>query len=179
MSGLELAFLAMTIIGAGFVFFTLVVGEIADVFGGDAGDTGGDGHDVDGPGWASPTVLAGAITGYGLTGFVATRSGLSPFWALLLGALVAFGVGFLMISILRALYRQQGNSGVSGATFEGINAVVTLSIPPGAMGQVQFRDKNGVLVTRSAASTWSEEMPAGTEVIVKRVLADHVVVSRT
>lgn len=174
MSGLELAFLAMVIVGAGFVFFTLVVGEVADLFGGD----GGDGGSADGPGWASPTVLAGAVTGYGLTGFIATRSGLDGIWALLLGAVVAVAVGFAMISILRTLYRQQGNSQVGRASYEGVSAVVTLSIPPGGKGQVQFRDRNGVLVTKAAASTWSEEMPVGTEATIKRVLADHVVVSR-
>ncbi len=173
MSGLELGFLAMIIVGAGFVFFTLVVGEISDVFGGDGGEVG------DGPGWASPTVLAGAVTAYGLAGFVAIRSGLDTIWAVILGAVFAVAVGFVMITILRTLTKQQSNSQVSRASYEGLDAVVTLSIPPGGKGQVQFRDRNGVLVTKSAASTWSEEMPSGTEAIIKRVLADHVVVSRT
>lgn len=173
MSGLELAFLAMVVLGAGFVFFTLVVGEVADFFGGDAGT------DVDGPGWTSPTVLAGAITGYGLAGFVASRSGLDTIWAVILGAVFAVAVGIAMIAILGTLTRQQANSQISRASYEGLPAVVTLSIPPGGKGQVQFRDRNGVLVTKTAASTWSEEMPVGTEAIVKRVLADHVVVSRT
>ena len=133
MSGLELAFLAMIIIGAGFVFFTLVVGEIADVLGGDGGDAG------DGPGWASPTVLAGAVTAYGLAGFVATRSGLDTVWAVILGAVFAVAVGFVMITLLRALTKQQSNSQVSRASYEGLAAVVTLSIPPGGKGQVQFR----------------------------------------
>jgi hypothetical protein len=34
-------------------------------------------------------------------------------------------------------------------------------------------------VTKPAASTWSQVMPVGTEANIKRVLADHVVVSRT
>lgn len=173
MDGYQLAFLAMTLVGGGLLVFALLFGELADMFGGDADLSGGDGLS-----WASPTVLAGAICAYGVTGLVATESGLEGGWAVLLGAVVGCVVAAGLIAMLRTLGRQQGNSQVSRESYTGLTAVVTLSIPPGGKGEVQFRDSNGVLVTRPAASNWSETMPAGTEATVKRVLADHVVVSR-
>ncbi len=172
MDGYQLAFLAMTLVGGAFLVFSLLVGEVADVFGSDA-DLSGDGLS-----WASPTVLAGAVCAYGVTGLVATESGLDGGWAVLLGAVVGVIVAAGLVAMLGMLARQQGNSQVSRESYAGLTAVVTLSIPPGGRGEVQFRDSNGVLVTRPAASTWSETMPAGTETTVKRVLADHVVVSR-
>ena len=172
MDGYQLAFLAMTAVGGAVLVFSLIVGEVADVFGGDA-DLSGDGIS-----WASPTVLAGAICAYGVTGLIATQSGLDGGWALLLGAVTGLVVAAGLFAMLGMLARQQGNSQVSRESYTGLTAVVTLSIPPGGRGEVQFHDKNGVLVTRPAASNWSETMPTGTEATVKRVLADHVVVSR-
>ena len=174
MSGLELTFLAMTIIGAGFLIFSLVVGEVGDLIGGDIHHDGSDG-----PGWASPTVLAGALTAYGVTGFIAVRSGLHGVWAFLLGAVVGVLVAVALGSLLRMMARQQANSQVSRETYVDLTAVVTVSIPPGGKGEVRFLDRNGVVVTKPAASTWSQVMPVGTEANIKRVLADHVVVSRT
>jgi hypothetical protein len=173
MDGYQLAFLAMTLVGGAFLVFSLLVGEVADVFGGDADLSGGDG-----PSWASPTVLAGAVCAYGVAGLVATESGLDGIWAVVLGAVVAVIVAAGLVALLGMLGRQQGNSQISRESYQDLTAVVTLSIPPGGKGEVQFRDKNGVLVTKPAASTWSETMPAGTEATIKRVLADHVIVSR-
>ena len=163
----------MTLVGGAFLVFSLLVGEVSDFFGGDSDLGGGDG-----PSWASPSVLAGAVCAYGVTGLIATESGLDGIWAVLLGAVVGAVVAAGLVSLLRMFSRQQGNSQVSRESYMGLTAVVTLSIPPGGKGEVQFRDKNGVLVTKPAASTWSETMPAGTEARIKRVLADHVVVSR-
>ncbi len=173
MDSYQLAFLAMTLVGGAFLVFSLLVGEVSDFFGGDSDLSGGDG-----PSWASPSVLAGAVCAYGVTGLIATESGLDGIWAVLLGAVVGVVVAAGLVLLLRTLSRQQGNSQVSRESYAGLTAVVTLSIPPGGKGEVQFRDKNGVLVTKPAASTWSETMPAGTEASIKRVLADHVVVSR-
>jgi hypothetical protein len=174
MSGLELTFLAMTILGAGFLILSLVIGEIGDLIGGDIHHSGSDG-----PGWASPTVVAGALTGYGLTGFIAVRSGWHGAWAFLLGAAVAIAVAAALGFLLRTMARQQANSQVSRESYLDLTAVVTISIPPGGKGEVRFLDRNGVVVTKPAASTWSQVMPVGTEANIKRVLADHVVVSRT
>src|SRR5918992_1457940 len=172
MDGYQLAFLAMVLVGGAFLVFSLLVGEVSDFFGDDADLSGGDGLS-----WASPTVLAGAICAYGVTGLIATESGLDGIWAVLLGAGVGVLVGAGLVTVLRTLSRQQGSSQVSRESYLGQTAVVTLSIPPGGKGEVQFRDSNGVLVSKPAASTWSETMPVGTEASIKRVLADHVVVS--
>ena len=174
MSELQLAFLMMLIVGGGFLVFSLLVGEVSD-FIGDQGDASGN----EGPGWTSPSVIAGFLCAYGLTGFIASRSGLHGILAFGLGAAVGLVVAFGMITFLRTLARQQGNSQLSNETYLGLTAVVTLSIPPGGKGEVQFRDKNGVLVRKVAASTWAQTMPVGTETNIKTVLADHVVVSRT
>ena len=174
MGELELAFLMMVIVGGAFLIFSLFLGEISDFVGDHAG---GSGHD--GPGWASPTVIAGFLCAYGLTGFIASRSGLHGLLAFGLGAAVGLAVAFGMVSFLRALSKQQGNSQLSSESYLGLTAVVTLSIPPDGKGEVQFRDNNGVLVRRAAASTWTQTMPSGTEAHIKSVLADHVIVSRT
>ena len=133
------------------------------------------------PGWASPTVLAGAVTGYGLAGFVATRSGLHPIWAVVLGAAFAALVGFVMISILRTLTRQQGNSQVSRSTFEGLRSSRNPQHPARRHGAGPVpRSGNGVLVTKSAASTWSEEgCPPAPRPSSSAFWRNHVVVSRT
>jgi hypothetical protein len=172
---MEFAFLAMTIVGLGFLILSLLIGELSDVFG-DGDFDGGDGHH--GPGFLSPSVLAGGLTAYGLTGFIAVNSGLENIWAVLLGAVVGVGVAALLVVMLRQLSKQQSNSSVSDRSFIDVSAVVTVSIPPEGKGEVRFRDPNGGVVTRPAMSTWSQVMPAGTSVVIKQVLADHVLVSR-
>jgi hypothetical protein len=83
-----------------------------------------------------------------------TESGLDGIWAVLLGAVVGVVVAAGLVMLLRTLSRQQGNSQVSRESYAGLTAVVTLSIPPGGKGEVQFRDKNGVLVL--SLRLWSE-----------------------
>ncbi|HQY30612.1 MAG TPA: hypothetical protein PK691_04970 [Thermomicrobiales bacterium] len=176
MSGYELAFLAMTIVGVGFLILSLLVGELSDVFGDISSESGGYHHD--GPGFLSPSVLSGGLAGYGVTGFIAVRSGLSGVWAVLLGAVVGVAVAGLIVMLLSQLSKQQANSHISDRSFVDLPAVVTVSIPPAGKGEVQFRDPNGGVVRRPAMSTWSQVMPTGTDVVIKRVLADHVLVSR-
>lgn len=178
MSGIELAFLAMTIVGLGFLILSLVVGELSDIFsdGGGEGYDSGDGHH--GPGFLSPSVLAGGLAAYGLTGFIAVHSGLEKGWSVLLGAVVGIAVAALLVTMLRQLAKQQANSHISDRSFVDLPAVVTIGIPVGGKGQVQFRDPNGGIVSRPAMSTWTQVMPTGTDVVIKQVLADHVLVSR-
>ncbi|WP_395727236.1 NfeD family protein [Nakamurella sp.] len=140
--------------------------------------TGHAGHiEADGPSWLSSRVILGAAAGFGAFGLGAQAVGLSG-WVTLPIALVGFfGMAIVIRQlVLRPMWRQQSNLLLSRDSYVGSRGQVTLGIRSGESGLVRFLDRNGAPVTDFAVSGDGAELPAGTDVLVVDVTAQHVVV---
>lgn len=136
------------------------------------------GHvETDGPSWLSSRVILGAAAGFGAFGLGAQAVGLSG-WVTLPIALVGFfGMAIVIRQlVLRPMWRQQSNLLLSRDSYVGSRGQVTLGIRAGESGLVRFLDRNGAPVTDFAVSGDGAELPAGTDVLVVDVTAQHVVV---
>lgn len=162
------------VIGAiGFVFLlaSLVLGDIFEMFGGEA-DLGS--ADVD-FGFLDSRVIAVFVTAFGGFGAIAVQLGYGTFAASMAGLLG--GVVFAVVVAIfgRFLVGQQASSSVTDNDLIGKTAQVSVAIRDGAVGQITVRigDER---VEKIARSTGNEEIKAGTLVKVLDVAGDSVIV---
>ena len=142
-------------------------------------ETGDHGSDVaaDGPSWVSSRVILGAAAGFGAFGLGAQAAGLSGWITLPIAVVGFFGMAIVIRQlVLRPMWRQQSNSLLSRESYVGSRGHVTLGIRSGESGLVRFLDRNGTPVTDFAIAGDGVELPAGTDVLVVDVTAQHVVV---
>lgn len=164
-------FLGIAAIGFLFLMISLVFGELFDHLGVD--------HDVDmgGPGFFSGRIMSVFITGFGGFGAIATRYGLSPTTA----SLVGFASGLVFASIIyafaRFLYGQQATSQVESAELVGQNARVVVAIPAGGVGQIRCR-VGEELVDKIAQSRDGAAIPENTSVRIDEILGETVIVKK-
>ncbi len=172
-ANLNLLAVFLIIGGVGFLFLlaSLVLGDIFDLFGGDAGLSG---PDVD-FGFLDSRVIAVFITAFGGFGAIGVQMGL----AAVASSLIGLGGGVVFAGIVslfgRFLIGQQASSSVTDDDLIGKTAQVAVAIKAGEIGQVSVRigDER---VERIARSRGDEEIKAGTLVKIAAVAGDSVIV---
>ena len=172
-ANLNLLAVFLIIGGIGFVFLlaSLVLGDIFDMFGGDAGPASAD---VD-FGFLDSRVIAVFITAFGGFGAIAVQMGF--------GAAASSGFGLFggvvfaaVVSLFgKFLIGQQASSSVTDDDLIGKTAQVAVAIKPGEIGQISVRigDER---VEKIARSGGDEEIKAGTLVRVAAIAGDSVIV---
>jgi membrane protein implicated in regulation of membrane protease activity len=168
-------------IGAFGLLFLLVMLFVGDLFGGDHdGDFGGDhgeiGHDS-GPGFLSARVMSSFLMAFGVGGMVARYYGLSHPAAAGCGVVVGLVMSTIVYQFARLLYSQQASSEVHMSRLIGKTAEVTVGIPQGGMGQVTL-EYGGERTTQIARSADGGVIPPGTEVVIKSLRGDSIIVER-
>ncbi len=173
-ANLNLLVVFLVIGGIGFVFLlaSLVLGDIFEMFGGDA-DIGGDsGLDF---GFLDSRVIAVFITAFGGFGAIGVQMGF--------GAAASSGFGLLggvvfalVVSLFgRFLIGQQASSSVTDDDLIGKTAQVAVAIKQGEIGQISIRIGDD-RIEKIARSKDGEEIKAGTLVKVHSIAGDSVIV---
>jgi hypothetical protein len=149
-------YLATFVIGVLALVGTLVFGEL--------GDTGSGG---DGLPFLSLTTLAIALFGVGAGGLVGQlTSGSAP-----VSVLLALGGGLGAVFLTRGLLlpyilRQQSNSHTGRASFVGQIGTVTITIPAGQWGEVEFTAPDGGRTRMRAVSDEEGTISKGARVYI-------------
>lgn len=129
--------------------------------------------------WLSFKAIAAGLIGFGFVGWLlGTRHGTAGFW-LWLGSLAGAVLFYWPVVrwLLPWLKSLDVNELQTRNSYQGIVAKVTLAIPAGGKGDVQFVNQAGVYVRESArAHRPDEEFPVGTEVLIVDVENECVVV---
>jgi membrane-bound ClpP family serine protease len=165
--------------------FILVAGSF--LFGHDH-DVGGDhvdlGHDAD-AGGDEPTisifslkVIGTLLMGFGAAGAIAKHYGSDVLPASLIGLLCGLVLGGLMYAVLGVFYKQQASSLVETSSAVGCTGTVTVSIGPGALGEVGL-NLSGQYSTYLASSHDGAPIPKGQAVRVIRTIGSQLVVQKT
>lgn len=164
-------------IGAfGFLFLVVML-----FFGGDAG--GGD-HDgvahgdgeAGGPSVFSARIMAAFLSAFGVGGVVGRYYNLSHPAASGVGVVSGIIMAGLVYQFAKLLYSQQASSEVQMSTLVGRSAEVSVSIPPGGVGQVTL-SVSGERSEHIARSRSGDALPRGTEVVITGLRGDSVVVA--
>lgn len=131
-------FTAPALLGTGFLFIQLVLGEL-----------GGDGAldmdldvDIDGDhpgaefGWLSVQSISAFFLGYGWIGFAAYRFLDVGFTgSAIIGVLAGVGVAWLMVWLLRSFLKLQNNTNVSITQARGMVGEVYVTVPESGQGR--------------------------------------------
>jgi membrane protein implicated in regulation of membrane protease activity len=164
-------FLAIAAVGFLFLVIALIFGEIFDFFDHDAD------VDVGGPGIFSSRVVAVFITAFGGFGAIATRYGVDPLIASLVGVASGFFFGGLILMFARFLYNQQATSEVRTTDLVGQSGRVIVAIPANGVGQIRCRIGEE-LVDKVAQSRDGSAIAEHATVRVETVLGETVVVTK-
>ena len=167
-----LVFLIIAAIGFVFLLVSLVVGDLFDSFGFDAGADGvADGHAV-----LDSRVISVYVTSFGGFGAIGIQMGLSIVVSSLIGLAGGAVLGGIVSLFARFLYKQQSSSSVSTAQMVGRTAQVIVSIAPGSLGQVSCRvgEERIEMLARAKDNL---EIKAGAMVRVEEIAGDSVIVS--
>ncbi len=167
-----MVFLAIAAIGFIFLLITLIVGDIFDGFGIDAGVDGG----VDGHGLLDSRVISVFVTSFGGFGTIGIQMGLGIVASSLIGLASGVVLGGLVSLFARFLYKQQSSSSIGTAQMVGRTAQVIVSIAPGSLGQVSCR-VGEERIEKLARSRDNMEIKAGAMVRVEAIAGDSVIVS--
>ena len=132
----NLAFAVFVAIGAlGFLFLliSLLVGELFD----HGADLVHSGFEHGGPSFFSTRVLSVLVTAFGGTGAIATQMGAGIVASSVIGGLSGVFFAGIILAFARFLYSQQSSSDVRREDLIGRTAEVTVTIPPGGLGQIR------------------------------------------
>lgn len=174
-SSTNLLLLFAIIGGVGFVFLlaSLVLGDIFEMFGGEA-DIGGDsGVDF---GFLDSRVIAVFVTAFGGFGAIAVWSGYGAVASSIAGLLGGVVFGGVVSAFGRFLIGQQASTTVTDEDLVGRTAQVTVAIKPGELGQVTAR-VGDERVEKLARTTGGDEIRPGTVVKISAVAGDSVIVT--
>ncbi len=160
--------------GVGFVFLvaSLVLGDIFEMFGGEA-DIGGDGADF---GLFDSRVIAVFVTAFGGFGTIAAWSGYGAIASSMAGLAGGLVFGGVVSAFGRFLVGQQASSTVTDDALIGKTAQVTVAIKPGSVGQITAR-VGDERVERLARASADAEIAAGSLVTIKSIAGDSVIVA--
>jgi membrane protein implicated in regulation of membrane protease activity len=165
-------FLAIAAVGFVFLLVSLVLGDVFDSLGVDAGVDGG----ADGHGFLDSRVISVIVTSFGGFGAIGIQMGLGIVASSLIGLAGGVVLGGLVSLFARFLYKQQSSSSVGAEQMVGRTAQVTVSIAPGSLGQISCR-VGEERVEKLARSKGNLEIKAGALVRVEAVAGDSVIVS--
>ena len=164
-------FLGIAALGLLFLVVSLIFGELLDDFGFHGGDGGVDGHGI-----IDTRSLAVFVTAFGGFGAVGIQAGLSVFASSLVGLASGDVLGGAVALFGRFLYAQQSSSSLSATQLVGRTAQVTVTIPPGGVGQITCR-VGEERVEKLARSREGDELKIGARVLVEEFVGDSVIVS--
>jgi membrane-bound ClpP family serine protease len=162
-----LLYFAIALLGALFLLLSAVLGEVLDFFG-DA-DVDGDVHPLSGK------TIAVGMTAFGATGMITSYYD----WDAALGALTAGAAALFMGAVawwvIMKLYSDTASTDVSVGGMVGRRANVTVTIPPGSVGEVLLTtaDSTRHMIARSRDGA---SVPAGTSVRIVETLGSVVIV---
>lgn len=159
--------------GVGFIFLlaSLILGDIFELFGGDA-DLGGDGADF---GLFDSRVIAVFVTAFGGFGTIGVWMGWGAVGSSLFGLFGGVVFGGVVSAFGRFLISQQASSSVTDNDLVGRTAQVTVAIKPGELGQISAKigDER---VEKLARTNGDSEIKPGTIVKVVTIAGDSVLV---
>jgi membrane protein implicated in regulation of membrane protease activity len=114
----------------------------------------------------SVSSLVGALTWFGAAGYLLLRLGDLALPAVVLGALLAGGVGWYLIArFLGLVLSGEREMDPDDYRLEGTVGQVTVSIPAGGTGEVVF-SKAGSRRSEAARALGGEPIPRGSEVVI-------------
>lgn len=165
-------FLGIAALGLLFLVVSLVFGELLEDFGLHGGADGG----IDGHGIIDTRSVAVFVTAFGGFGAIGIQAGLGVFASSLVGLASGAVLGGAVALFGRFLYSQQASSSLSGTQLVGRTAQVTVTIPPGGVGQITCR-VGEERVEKLARSREGDELKIGARVLVEEFVGDSVIVS--
>lgn len=165
-----MVFLGIAAIGFIFLMISLVVGDLFDSLGFDAG------VDANGHGFLDSRVLSVFVTSFGGFGAIGIQSGLGIVVSSLIGLGGGAVLGGLVSLFARFLYKQQSSSSVTSTQLVGRSAQVIVSIGAGSLGQVSCR-VGEERVEKLARARDNQEIKAGTMVRIEEVAGDSLIVT--
>ncbi|MBI3449736.1 MAG: hypothetical protein HY049_12575 [Acidobacteria bacterium] len=169
-------------IGAFGLLFLLAMLFLGEVFGDHEVhvDAGG-GHEAmehgAGPSIFSARVIASFLTAFGGGGVISRYYNLSHPVSSGVGIASGIVLAGLVYQFATILHSQQASSEVRMASLIGMTAEVTVGIPQGGLGQVTLA-ASGERTTQIARSADGKPIATGTEVVVKELRGDSLVVAR-
>ena len=162
-----IVFLIIAAIGFVFLLISLIVGDLFDSFGFDAG--------IDSDGFLDSRVISVFITSFGGVGAIGIQMGLGVAASSILGLVGGIVLGGLVSLFGRFLYKQQSSSSVTTPQLIGRTAQVVVSIAPGGLGQVSCR-VGEERVEKLARTRDNKEIKAGALVRVEEIAGDSLIV---
>jgi membrane protein implicated in regulation of membrane protease activity len=116
--------------------------------------------------WMNASSVIGALTWFGAAGYLLMRLGDFALPAVLLGALLAAGLGWYLVArFLGLVLAGEREMDPEDYRLEGTVGQVTISIPPGGTGEVVFA-KAGARRSEAARAMGGEPIPRGSEVVI-------------
>ncbi|MGI9146613.1 MAG: hypothetical protein ACR2IK_08735 [Chloroflexota bacterium] len=110
--------------------------------------------------------VVGALTWFGAAGYLLLRLGDWALPAVVLGALIAGGVGWYLVArFLGLVLAGEREMDPDDYRLEGTVSQVTVSIPAGGTGEVVF-SKAGARRSEAARAMGGTQIPRGTEVVI-------------
>jgi membrane protein implicated in regulation of membrane protease activity len=199
---LTLTYLALAVVGAGYVVVAALLGHLADAFGGDGGHAHGGGHDAGGGAYGVEGAGHGAVsaTDVGASSFhfpffsplaVATLAGALGAWGLVAKYGFRAGDGVSLLAAIplalatayavtyagwRLVQGSRGSSAIRLADLVGAPAEVLTPIPAGGVGEIAAT-VGGQRYTGPAREAGGREVPRGALVTVVRVVGATLVVA--
>ncbi|PYS55963.1 MAG: hypothetical protein DMG13_01870 [Acidobacteria bacterium] len=126
-------FVAIGALGFLFLLISLFIGELFD----HGADLVHSGFEHGGPSFFSTRVLSVLVTAFGGTGAIATQMGAGIVASSVIGGLSGVFFAGIILAFARFLYSQQSSSDVRREDLIGRTAEVTVTIPPGGLGQIR------------------------------------------
>jgi membrane protein implicated in regulation of membrane protease activity len=116
--------------------------------------------------WMNASSVIGALTWFGAAGYLMLRLGDFALPAVLIGALLAAGLGWYLVArFLGLVLAGEREMDPEDYRLEGTVGQVTVSIPPGGTGEVVFA-KAGARRSEAARAMSGEPIPRGSEVVI-------------
>jgi membrane protein implicated in regulation of membrane protease activity len=116
--------------------------------------------------WLNASSVVGALTWFGAAGYLLLRLGDWALPAVIIGALIAAGVGWYLVArFLGLVLAGEREMDPEDYRLEGTVGQVTVSIPPGGTGEVVFA-KAGSRRSEAARAQGGGPIPRGSEVVI-------------
>lgn len=148
---IETIYFYLLIVCAGIAFFLVIFGDV---------------FDFDGP--IDPMLVIPWLAFVSLFGYLGEHFKFNSLLVFLISAVIATViVFFLNFYVLMPMRNAESTMSISEKDMEGSTATVVTPIPPGGMGEIQFKSVTGSL-SRPAAFYTSQELPIerGTTVLI-------------
>ena len=175
---LTTTFLALALLGAGYIVIAAFMGHLADAGGDSHGHDGAHGADFHFP-LFSPLAIATLFAAIGAYGLIAKHALDLSDWSSLAVAfpaaiVTAWSVAYLAFRIMSGA---RGTSSVKTASFEGASGEVLTTIPAGGLGEIAAI-VDGHRMTGPARHETDAAIPQGASVTVVRMVGSTFLVRR-